>query len=174
MQEQLILCRYWCLLKLFRPIMMSFTLHFQLHTTKSFILCWIITSGKLFNKYFRLKLYESGSFMLSLSCICYAFVQVCFLCLVVPCWERADLSFVMSVCEVVTFPLVSWVRCGAWLYWFLIFAVLFYSERQFADHLKMAFYHKISKSYKQPWRKSNVSKEHFHFKIKHVIISVRF
>ena len=23
------------------------------------------------------------------------------------------LSFVVSVCEVVTFPLVSWVRCGA-------------------------------------------------------------
>ena len=33
------------------------------------------------------------------------------------------LSFVMSNCKVVTFPLVSWVRCGAWLYWFLIFAL---------------------------------------------------
>ena len=33
------------------------------------------------------------------------------------------LSFVMSKCEVVTFPLVSWVRCGAWLYRFLIFAL---------------------------------------------------
>ena len=33
------------------------------------------------------------------------------------------LSFVMSNCEVVTFPLVSWVRCGAWLYRFLIFAL---------------------------------------------------
>ena len=32
------------------------------------------------------------------------------------------LSFVMSNCDVVTFPLVSWVRCGAWLYRFLIFA----------------------------------------------------
>ena len=31
------------------------------------------------------------------------------------------LSFVMSNCEVVTFPLVSWVRCGASLYRFLIF-----------------------------------------------------
>ena len=28
----------------------------------------------------------------------------------------------MSTCEVVTFPLVSWVRCRAWLYRFLIFA----------------------------------------------------
>ena len=33
------------------------------------------------------------------------------------------LSFVMSNCEVATFPLVSWVRCGAWLYRFLIFAL---------------------------------------------------
>ena len=33
------------------------------------------------------------------------------------------LLFVMSNCEVVSFPLVSWVRCGAWLYRFLIFAL---------------------------------------------------
>ena len=33
------------------------------------------------------------------------------------------LSFVMFNCEVDTFPLVSWVRCGAWLYRFLIFAL---------------------------------------------------
>ena len=34
-----------------------------------------------------------------------------------PAW----LSFVMSNCDVVTFPLVSWVRCGAWLNRILIF-----------------------------------------------------
>ena len=33
------------------------------------------------------------------------------------------LSFDLSNYEVVTFPLVSWVRCGAWLYRFLIFAL---------------------------------------------------
>ena len=46
-------------------------------------------------------------------------------CLVVTCWERAEhwLPFVMSNCDVFTFPLVSWVRCGAWLYRFLIFAL---------------------------------------------------
>ena len=33
------------------------------------------------------------------------------------------LSLVMFICEVVTFPFVSWVRCGAWLYRFLIFAL---------------------------------------------------
>ena len=34
------------------------------------------------------------------------------------------LSFVVPNCEFVTFPLVSWVRCGTWLYRFLIFAPL--------------------------------------------------
>ena len=35
------------------------------------------------------------------------------------------LAFVCGVfCEFVTFPLVSWVRCGTWLYRFLIFATL--------------------------------------------------
>ena len=33
------------------------------------------------------------------------------------------LSFMMSNCNVVTFLLVSWVRCGALLYRFLIFAL---------------------------------------------------
>ena len=33
---------------------------------------------------------------------------------VVTCWERADLLAVVCgvYCESVTFPLVSWVRCG--------------------------------------------------------------
>ena len=53
----------------------------------------------------------------------YASVYMCF---VVTCWERADLlALVCGVyCEFVTFPLVSWVRCGTWLYRFLIFAPL--------------------------------------------------
>ena len=37
-----------------------------------------------------------------------------YMCFVVTCWERADL--LALVCDVyyefVTFPLVSWVRCG--------------------------------------------------------------
>ena len=38
-----------------------------------------------------------------------------YMCFVVTCWERADLlALVCDVyCELVTFPLVSWVRCGA-------------------------------------------------------------
>ena len=55
--------------------------------------------------------------------------HLCYLCLVLLCfhahlfvdalWSHAGkeltfwLSFVMSNCELVTFPLVSWVRCGA-------------------------------------------------------------
>ena len=38
------------------------------------------------------------------------------------------LSFLVSNCEFVTFPLVSWVRCGTWLYRFLIFCTLTYFE----------------------------------------------
>ena len=45
---------------------------------------------------------------------CHAFVRVC---LLMPRGHLKGLtswlSFVMSNCEVVTFPLVSWVKCGA-------------------------------------------------------------
>ena len=52
-----------------------------------------------------------------LSFFCLGFVMpLCasvYLCLVVTCWERADLlALVCGVCEFVTFRLVSWVRCG--------------------------------------------------------------
>ena len=61
-----------------------------------------------------------------LSCVCYVVVRVCLYVLLVTCWERADLlTLVCGVCcEFVTFPLVSWVSCGIWLYRFLIFAPL--------------------------------------------------
>ena len=50
-----------------------------------------------------------------LSCVCYAFVRVY---LFVPCGHllgkglTSQLSFVLSNCECVTFPLVDWVRCS--------------------------------------------------------------
>ena len=52
--------------------------------------------------------------MLVLSCVCYAFVRACLL-MPSPAGKELTswLSFVVSNCEVVTFPLVSWVRCGA-------------------------------------------------------------
>ena len=63
------------------------------------------------------------------------FSVLCLLCLcaclfIYASWSPAGkrltlwLSFVVSNCEFVTFPLVSWVRCGTWLYRFLIFAPL--------------------------------------------------
>ena len=61
-----------------------------------------------------------------LSCVCYVLCASVYMCFVVTCWERADLlALVCGVfCEFGTFPLVSWVRCGTWLYRFLIFATL--------------------------------------------------
>ena len=50
------------------------------------------------------------------------------------------LSFVMSYCEDVTSPLVSWVRCGARLYRFLIFAV-FLTLSYLACNEICAFFH---------------------------------
>ena len=68
-----------------------------------------------------------GSFMFFLSCVYCAFLRVC---LFVPCghllgkgWPLGS-RFVVSNCEVVTFQLVSWVRCDTWLYRFLAFAPL--------------------------------------------------
>ena len=53
--------------------------------------------------------------MLFLSCLCYAFVRLFVNALFSPAEKGLTswLSFVMSNCEVVTFPLVSWVRCDA-------------------------------------------------------------
>ena len=66
------------------------------------------------------------SFMLFLSCF--------HVCLFTALWSPAAkgltswLSLVVSNCEVVTCPLVSWVRCGACLYRFLIFALFSYFD----------------------------------------------
>ena len=47
--------------------------------------------------------------------VCYAFVRVCFIdALWSPAWKwlTSWLSFVMFNSEFVTFPLISWIRCG--------------------------------------------------------------
>ena len=65
--------------------------------------------------------------------------HLCYFCLVLLCfharlfldvlWSPVGkgltswLSFVMSNCDIVTFSLVSWVKCCACLYRFLIFAL---------------------------------------------------
>ena len=62
-------------------------------------------------------------FCLFLLCLC-ARLFIC--ALWSPAWKGLTswLSFVVSNCEFVTFPLVSWARYGTWLYRFLIFAPL--------------------------------------------------
>ena len=75
--------------------------------------------------------FQGGTSFVDLLC----FSVLCLLCLcarlcICALWSPAGkglaswLSFVVYNCEFVTFPLVSWVRCGTWLYWFVIFAPL--------------------------------------------------
>ena len=61
------------------------------------------------------RFFVCGSFMLFLSCVCYA---ICARLLIYALWSSAGkgltswLSFVVSNCAFGTFPLVSWVKCG--------------------------------------------------------------
>ena len=76
---------------------------------------------------------EGGTSFVDLLCVFYCLLfDIClwvrlFICAL---WSPAGkgltswLSLVVSNCEFVTFPLVSRVRCGTWLYRFLIFAPL--------------------------------------------------
>ena len=69
---------------------------------------------------------------MDLLCFCSVLCLLCLCARLFICalWSPAGkgltswLSFVVSNCEFVTFPLVSWVGCGAWLYRLLIFAPL--------------------------------------------------
>ena len=83
-------------------------------------------SSKIFYWPFQGSLLLWIFYVFVLSCVCYVLCASVYMCFVVTCWERADLlALVCGVfCEFVTFPLVSWVRCGTWLYRFLIFATL--------------------------------------------------
>ena len=76
--------------------------------------------------------FQGGTSFVEFLCF---FSVLCLLCLcarlfICALWSPAGkrltswLSFVLSNCKFVTFPLVSWVRCGTWLYRFLIFASL--------------------------------------------------
>ena len=58
---------------------------------------WLKPSSKIFLMTVSRRYFFSGSFMLFLSCVCHAFASV-HCCLVVTCWERADL--LALVCDV--------------------------------------------------------------------------
>ena len=80
---------------------------------------------------------------MDLLCFCSVLCLLCLCARLVICnlWSPAGkgltswLSFVVSNCEFVTFPLVSWVRCGTLLYRFLIFApLLTLSRKNYRPH----------------------------------------
>ena len=50
------------------------------------------------------------------------------------------LTFVMSNFELVTFPLLYWVRCGTWLYRFLIFALILTLARILTEFTRKKVY----------------------------------
>ena len=74
--------------------------------------------------------FQGGTSFVDLLCFCSVLCLLCLCARLFICalWSPAGkgltswLSFVVSNCEFVTFPLVSWVGCGTWLYWLLIFA----------------------------------------------------
>ena len=76
--------------------------------------------------------FQGGTSFVDLLCFCSVFCLICLCARLFICalWSpygkglTSWLSFVVSNCEFVTFPLLSWVRCGTWLYRFLIFAPL--------------------------------------------------
>ena len=76
--------------------------------------------------------FKGASPFVDILCFCSVLCLLCLCARLFNCtlWSPAGkgltswLSFVVSICEFVTFPLVSWVGCGTWLYQFLIFAPL--------------------------------------------------
>ena len=76
--------------------------------------------------------FQGGTSFVDLLCFCSVSCLLCLCARLFICalWSPAGkgltswLSFVVSNCEFVTFLLVFWVRCGTWLYRFLIFAPL--------------------------------------------------
>ena len=84
------------------------------------LIMWQGTNSNDCNSYTRLAgmlqypCFKCCFYVFVLSCVCYVLCASVYMCFVVTCWERADLlALVCGVfCEFVTFPLVSWVRCG--------------------------------------------------------------
>ena len=81
-------------------------------------------SSKIFLLTIRRWYFFCGSFVFFVSCVSHAFTSV-HCCLVVTCWERADLlALVGDVYFILLLShVLSWVRWGTWSYRFLIIAV---------------------------------------------------
>ena len=82
--------------------------------------------------------FQGGTSFVDLLCFCSVLCLLCLCACLFICalWSPAEKGltswhlFVVSNYEFVTFPLVSWVRCGTWLYRFLIFAPLLTLSRE--------------------------------------------
>ena len=92
--------------------------------------------------------FQGGTSFVDLLCFCSVLCLRCLCARLFICalWSPAGkgltswLSFVVSNCEFVTFPLVSWVRCGTWLYRLLIFApLLTFTSNERTDQRNMPF-----------------------------------
>ena len=102
--------------------------------------------------------FRGGASFVDILCFCSV---LCLLCLCArlsicalwsPAWKGLTswLSFVVSYCEFVPFPLVSWVRCGTLLYRFLIFSPLLTLKKNTAKYRQIDFlsfkFHKMDES----------------------------
>ena len=126
-----LLCfRRWCIDKLgvFHANQISMCLYPHLNKGRGWrAVKWFKPSSKIFYWPF-----QGGTSFGDLLCFCSVLCLLCLCARLFICalWSPAGkgltswLSFVVSNCEFVTFPLVSWVRCGTWLYRLLIFAPL--------------------------------------------------
>ena len=100
-----------------------------IHTLKPIVDGWRRNRFKPSSKIFSWTFQGVASFVDHLCNFCLVFVTLLWALSIDALWSPAGkgltsrLWFVMSNCEVVTFPLVSWVRCGVWLYRFLTFAL---------------------------------------------------
>ena len=97
--------------------------------------------------------FQGSTSFVDLLCFCSVLCLLCLCARLFICalWSPAGkgltswLSFVVSNCEFVTFPLVSLVRCGTWLYRFLIFAPLFTLLKLYNEFRKERFLDRTKK-----------------------------
>ena len=69
--------------------------------------------------------FHGGAFLLLMFRVYHAILSSIYCSLVLTCWERVDLLallYVMFYCVLSLSDGVSWVKCGTWVYRFLIFA----------------------------------------------------
>ena len=133
--ERIAECSHWSILQFFRPALSdnwSCKAIFGLFESRRFtqVLLYNIASLSLPVKIFLptvpRRCFFCGSFLLFMFRVCHAFLSV-HCSIVVTCLERANLLVLLYVifsCVLSLSHVVTGVRCGTWLFRFLIFAFL--------------------------------------------------